>query len=618
MMGGINTLLQADVAGRGQLLITATVVLLVAAGVLAIKLRQPYAGLPDELRENKRALRHSFGSQKPRSLRVTSVAELYERRDDICKIIDGSLDRVSDEESVTLSEAAGLVHTELLKAWSEKATRIPRLSLRFAEEAVAILILGAAATLSITTFRRAFAAGKGASLLVALDSLQQYLKTGVSTGIDGLTAFPYAGFIWDLAFAYSILAAQWVFDNPWPIVVLLAALSVTLVYIDRHAPEVEEFEVLTESRRSLTLATLAVFALVWLAGVVPATTGAVLGFPAIGSAIGLLFAGSIFALACYVGYSTLRIRIKRLVILAEGETRLELIGLLLRRFGLGVAALFAPLIPIYAIHILVTGRLAAIAGAWLAGSPGIKLLTVVVVLVALGAAAVQVRDVWPDVRLALSESISRRAVRIIGAQKVFPALVFTFLALVGIAMSFPGVLTIGIALSATIVARLLGSNYLRLRDRLDQYEPDPATASRVVIDAYTLRTADSTFNPLYYARVNGEAVAATDPETLTNAIVVVAEELFKHGQADPSIESAHATNAMQYGIVDVEETRRKLRTETRDIVKYAYREGDCGVENVKETLSEEVPEPVWRQWLDEKMGKGKIQIRRGDYEVIGE
>lgn len=611
-----TALLQGGIAQKGQLLIGAVVVLLFAAIALSFRLILPYYKLPDELADNKRALRHSLGGQTPRSLRIGSLEELWNRRDAVRELVAGDRDRASDDASVTISEAAGLVHTELLNSWSEKTESVPRLSLRFAEEAVALLILGVLATVSIETFQSVFSTGGGMDVAAALETAQESLHTFATTGLDALTAFPYAGLLWSLAFAYSMLLAEWVFFNPWVVIGLLIVLAVVVARLEQHVPEVAEFEIVTESRRSIALSVAGAGLLVWLAGVVPATLGSLVGVGRLGSIAGLAAAGVVLLGLAYFAVGILRYHVGQLSRAVDGASRLAIAGLFIRRAGLGLGALAAPLIPAYAVYILVTVRLPAIIGAFLDGSPGVQLLVLVSVVVAIGMALVQVRDVWPDVRLAVAESLSRRAVRTMAAEKVFPSLVFAFLVLVGTGMEMGVIMSVSVGLSAAILARVLGTNYLRLRDWVDNRESEPVTASRVVFDAYTLRTADEDNRPLYYVRVNGEAVAACDVDRVTDAALETAAELFEDGETEPRIESIHAENAMEFGIVDIEETRKKLRTQTRNIVKHADRSGDAAVDDVQETLSDEVPEPVWREWVDDKMENARLLVRGGEYEFV--
>lgn len=588
---------------------------LIAALLVAARWRMQFVGLSDEQTRNKKALIGQRESQNARTLRIPKDADLAEYRDRVAALFEGEPPEVDDE--ITVRQALGSIRRELDDAIHARVEHVPRLALWFGEVAIGLAITGGLATIGVETFRRAFAKGGGLSLGYVVDVAISTLNEGVRIGLDVLGSFPYAGTLWSLAFAYSVLVAEWVWNNPFVPAGLLAAAAIAVIYLGRKAPDASDVE-LYQSRGTVARSIVVSAVVIWIAGVVPAALGGVIGsvtgidlFEAIGAGAGLLAALATTGwLALQAGRSA-RVRLRYAVTELASESTPIIASILVRRIGVLVAGLVAPLVPIYLGYILVTGKLTAVVSAFLAGSAEMQLAVGLVVAMAIAMLVYQTRAAWPELKAAVREVTSRRAVRLALMTRGLPTVVVVIAYFIAVGFGAGAALAIVLALVAGVVSRAVYALVRRARYRASLIEFEEPTASRVVIQAYLLETADG--ETLFYARANTTAVAHTDRDAVVDAVMNATRDLFDDGEVRPMIARAFARDAIEFGIVDVDETETRIRQDVRtEVVGQLRRRGRIERETLEDDL-EKFPEHIWSEWIRERRIRGDLRLRSGYY-----
>lgn len=597
---------------QGQLALAALLIVFGVAIVALLSYRLKFTGLTEEQVRQKRALIGQREEKTPGSIRIPSSANVRELRADIRALFDenGASDAGSDR--VTVRQALRSVANEVRTAMLSRTEGIPQLAVRVAEVALALLITGGLTVVSVQTFREVFILRGDLSLADAFELAANTAGDFINTGIEALGLFPGADFIWALALTISIRVAQWAYSNPLPIAAVLfvfAAAVTVLAY--RDVADVEGVRIY-ESRRSLLWATATRLFVIWAAGAIPAAIVSIVAPADIAGLIGLAFAMAPIIIFAEHSIAVLRFRMAVITDEIGASSPATLVALLVRRAALGLAALASPLIPIYVAVLITQGKLAAVLTAFAQGSVEVQLLAVLLVGLAVAAVAVTAREAWPELKAGLSETTSRQAVRTALWTRAAPTVVFVFAYFVGVGFTKNAVGGIAAGLLGAIVAYALATLAKRARYRASLIESEPSRASRVIIQAWTLTTADG--EPRYFATVNTEELAHDDREELVDTIIAVAEQQFAGDEVHKRVEHEFARDMTRFGIVDIAETREKLRGFVEDECRGVITKHGLAVdEDVVEERLDRYPEAIWNSVVTQRVGRGELRIRNGEY-----
>ncbi|WP_233562825.1 hypothetical protein [Haloarcula sp. Atlit-120R] len=611
-----NLLLQAgiDLSTGGvtaaQMAFAVGLLVLFGAALVAGSYLLQFSGLPEEQTRQKKALLGQREAIEATTLRLHADDDLDAMGDEIRALFDGD---GPDVEEASLRTAVGAVRQELGDAWGSYATAIPRLARWLLELAVGLSVTAALVHVSVATYRDIFAGGDGVSVDELWLDTQWAVGEFVSLTVDAFGAFPYADFIWALTFAYGVQAASWVYDHPLAVIALLLASAVAVILLDRRAPEARDISVTSR----LSIWTVVVGAVgVWLAGAVPAALGSLAGIPRVGALVGLVSAAGVALVFGYlIGRSV--VRDTRALVRAHNDPDRETVAYLVaRRLGVTAAAVAAPLIPVYLIAAVATGQLSGIVGAFLAGSVAVQAAGGLLVLLVLVVGAWVTRGAVPDLRAALGNLAADTSVRLAVFRRGVPIVAMVTVYFLALGFGLPWFVAGVFALVAGVGTR--GAYYLfrRIRYRATEMESPERTPSQVQVRAYRLSTADG---ERYYASVNSHELAHEDADTLTDAVCRVAGSVFEGDSPGPSVEHAFAEDLLRFGIVDVDETERKLEKTAEEEAegKMRSKHGRYPAEKLEERITRRVPEHIWREVKHEKRLRGEWTKRDGHLVLRG-
>lgn len=593
-------------------LLVGTFVLLTVA-----RYKMQFVGLSDEQQRQKKHLLGQREDQDPETLRipVSDHGNLEQYRNQIRALFDADLTVEDVSEHTTLRDAFTQVRQELGEAWRSRTSHLPKLAVALGELAVAIAVTGGIATTSAETFRRWFTSSSdGLNLNVLASVAIETASEAVAVGIDVLGAFPFAETLWSLIFAYGLLGLQWLYDHPFVSASILALATVLVVYLDRRAPDAVDAS-LVGSRSSIALGTVACLIVIWLSGIVLAVLGDAVGYPQIGAVAGLTAA---VGFTVYFGYHAavlFRDRVRSVASDLSSEDHLTAAYLVLRRAAAGYAGLVAPLVPVYLGVALVSGKLGALITAYLNGSLERQAVVSMVILLGLAVVARQAQAAYPDVKAATQELVARQSVRAVLFGRGVPIIVVVLAYFLSVGFGFSAGLSAVIAVAAGITTRLLYVLVLRARYRASLIESHQRLPSRVVVQGYQFETADG--ETVYYAAVNATELAHRDRDELVDEILDASDELFASGEISPSVAQEFAEDLFEFGIVDVEETRTKLRRQVREETVGRLRQnGEMLEQETLEDELEEYPASIWEQCLREWRVRGEVKLRNGYYLLV--
>lgn len=606
-----------------QTIIALAIVVLAAVGLAVARYYREFLELSDEQKRQKRTLLGQLEANPTRTMRHSAAEVIRDRRGELLATIRGGEDDTMPDQP-RVSRAVGQAWHDLRTTWYGVLDRYPPLAIRFAEVAGLLLLLGSIATISVDTWSALFSAGGGslsASEVVRL--LEQTVSEGASWGLDLVSSFPFSGVIYALTLAYVIEAGRLLWQHPLVLAGLLIATGAVVIVLDRRYPEARSVQ-MVESRRNVVTLLLAVFVAVWLSGVVPTAVIGLLGsvsvgsytidFQAIGAAVGLVAALAQLAILGRAGLLDIRSRIGTVRREIDDTDGYGVAYIIARRFGAVVAGLSIPLLPTYAVYIAAEGRLGAVSSAFLNGSPAVQLLVGVTIIGVVALLLYRVREAWPELRAALQEIFSRRAIRVLLFVRGPPVGVFVVGYFVAVEFTGSAIPAVIAALVLSLVTRQAMTLARRTRYHLAATPERATTTSNVLIRATTLETADG--DAKYHVAVNDVAMAHDDPETLVDEVVEVVEQLLEDGEAAPRISRKHAEDVLEYGTVDYEETKQKVLRETILEVKGRLRQENppaIDQETLEEKLDERVPRSVWEDYLYEKRVNGRIMLNDGQY-----
>lgn len=609
------TPLQIDVSaggvGPGQTALALGLLAIFAVILAALAYRQQFVGLPEDRERHKRALLGQREDSSPKTLRIDSVDDLAAMRPQIRALFDADAD-APDQERATVWSAVSEVRGALGLAWRGLVDDVPRLSIYLVEEALVIIALGAVAVQSSYWFETLFEVEGGPiTLQWVAEQAVSTTMTLLETGLDLLALFPFGDLLYALALTLVIELSTLAYEL-WFVTGSLLLLSAALIYY--LAPRVPE-DVSTRiiySHTSAGVVALAAALAVWAMGVIPFVVFRAAGFEEIGAIVGFVAAGLV---SLVLAYELGKRFIERLKQIGRGHwyDRSTLAYLGVERGSMLLAAALVPIVVAYAAVALANGKLVVVISAFAGGSLEIQAAVIGVVLVAVSAVVLQTREAWPEVRAAIRETLSRRAVRVALFGRAVPLGVVVLAYFLALNFTGSNVLLAGlVAVVAGVITRVSYELLQRARYRASLIESEVATASRVLVGAYEFE--DASGSPVYYAEVNTTTVAHTDPDALTDAVIATARELFERGECAPSVERQFADDLFRFGITSVDECERRLeRTIYEDLVTDLREEGGMREVTAVEDDLDDYPEGVWSRKLREWRIDGDLRQRNGFY-----
>lgn len=593
--------------------------LLAILGVIlaALAYRQQYVGLPADRRRHKRTLLGQREDASPATLRIDSPDDLDRLRPQIRALFDSDPDPDSDasshdRERATVWSALSEIRGALGLAWRDLTGGIPRLSIYLLEEAVIVAVLGSIAVQSTHWFQTLFTVEGGPITLqwLAEEAVDATL-TLITAGIDILTLFPHIDVLYALAVTLFIELSTRAYEAWFVTAALLVLAAVVLWRLADRVPD-EVSTRIVYSHTAAGLVALATAVVVWAAGVIPFVVFRAVGHPETGATVGFVTAALV---ALVIGVELAKRFVDRLRRVGRGHwyDPVTLAYLAVQRGSALFAAALVPIVVGYAVVVVSNGKLVAVIDAFSSGSLEIQAAVIGALAVVIAAVILQTRAAWPEVRAAIRETLSRRAVRVALFGRAVPLGVVLLAYFVALNFTGSNVLLAGIiAVVAGVIARVGYELLQRARYRASLIESSVRTASRVLVGGY--RFADADGRPIYYAEVNTTTVAHTSREACVDAVIETARQLFERGDADPSIAGQFADDLYRYGIVSVDETERRLtRKVWEDLVTDLRDEGGmCDVEAVEESL-QEYPESVRSARLRQWRIDGDLRQRNGYY-----
>jgi len=609
----------------GQFYFAVAVVVLGAAASLMLWYRTDFSGLPDDQQDAKGDLRQQRQARSPVSLRIPATADVAEYWPRLSGLIDaaeagfeGSKGRVDGPPSSF--DALAEARDEITRAWDPLLSRLPKRARQAIELGVLLAVFGAIAV-STSAVVATLEGGDGMPTLPeVLDAAVSLTQSVVSFGADVLTAFPFLDVLWAFAFAYSIMAVEWVYQHWYVTATVVILGGATLAVLESRADGTDRRALY--DRRHTTLVVVGSMLLVWLTGTVPAaimaafvaagdlppvvaTVGAAVGFVfalgvafmlALGAVGGLLQdvflaagAGVRFERLASIRPATICRRLLRWAVgypvgtpslpqpAAEGrEADWSLVGSIIVRRILHVAnGVLVVVLAAYVVVSVVDGRLMRVLGALASASSDTQLAVALVVAVPVVVLALQARAAWPDIRTALAESFARQRVRI--------------------AVLGRGVPTVGVVAGAVVGYQL----------------------SRSIPIGIVLGISHTREEQRYYALVNGSTgVMWDDRDEFEQFLRETVVDCRDTDRTPSSYGYWHATDAFEHGIVDPEVTVEKIHDRIRKHTVAPLRAAN-GATKRSEVLAEleQFPEDHREQRWDEWYEKG-ILSRAGDLLVL--
>jgi len=121
------------------------------------------------------------------------------------------------------------------------------------------------------------------------------VTSGARAAVDIIGAYPYAGALWELAYASVILAVQWLYQQWALIAAVLVLTAVSIILLDYRLDDDAVPERMIQSRRLASGIVLVGIVGVWAAGVAPVALASAVGSPMIA---GVALVPLLVALGC--------------------------------------------------------------------------------------------------------------------------------------------------------------------------------------------------------------------------------------------------------------------------------------------------------------------------------
>lgn len=573
------------------------------------------------------------------STRVTRTENVDERAADLREMYDGDF----EPDHLSVPAAVSKLVADTRENWRATTQTIPSLSLRIAEVGVLYLFLGALAVPPVAALVNALTSESDGFELADVVATGSTLLGQVG---DALTAFPYFDLVYGLGFGYGVLAAEWFYSNYVVVGVAILAGAIVTGVLDYLTPD-ELDPKLYPSRLGLFARFTAAVSSIWITGVAVKSPFAALGFESIGNILGLLFATVV---ALVVAYFTIRGFVKRAtgsknpILEAYRERPVVASFLLARKLWAGLTLVAIPFLFAFAATIVTDGRLQAVGSALLEApaSKQVGVLTVVVTLVVVWVP--QTRDAWGELRVALSETMSRRALRTAVYARALPLAAVFMAWIILIALPVPlgyalfGGVFVGVSLRIAYDLRTRAE--FVYRKRVGEREQYPR---RAIWEVLTVETPDG--DTVYLAWVNSHALAAPTLDQIVDAVARDTKHYFDTDLTEigrrnipfwrpfkrrfasgsstagrpnrpypASFEHHYFRDLTESGVADPDESHDRLRGELAGDLRLRFEENDNEVDEnrLDDFMTARYPPDDYRS------KKRELESERGRLERIGD
>jgi hypothetical protein len=614
---------------QGQFYIAIGVMLVLALGTIAIRIRSNYVGLDGDQADHKRDLRRAKYGQQPRTLRFGRGADL---RDEYGRIREFCTDGGEpDQDRPTLSSAAVEIYREAALLFGARFENVPQFTRRLGVLGVWVIVTGA--------------------LAVSTGAIVQLLQSGGSLGLQPAT-WPQKALVETISFLalygqfagmvpggsllfqgvrslFELLYQHWYV--PGGGLVLAAAAGWWLD--DRTDVDLRLRVPLPAPRRVLrdvAFGTAAVWAGVLVVTGIGRIADAATAARLLAVAVGLVGSVALLVLGAYRAWQAT-------LVLRGWDGRLAMESteaqayIVTRVVGIGLAVLVAPLVPVWTVVGL--SKLPVVIGGIAAAPAPVKVLAATVLLVAIAALLYGLRGAWPTVRSALREVTGRASLAAVAIRRGVPLATGALAYLIVWSFTNQVLLSISAALFGVVVGyglywaleaalyKLGGLDFGNDRDR------------SVRLAAYDLPDADGNRHTL--VEVNGDyRLAREDPGALADAVVTVGEAVQQRQDPDPCLAQWYASDLLELGLVDEARSLgdRRLLALVDDGYAVAAGEGEPGRawEHARKRLvnelrpvgsatdrddlkdaQEDVPTPFYEAW-EERLRRIGLLVERGD------
>ncbi|NHX37819.1 hypothetical protein [Halolamina pelagica] len=615
-------LLQGDVSvpttTSGQTALAAIITVVLLVGAIVAYRRSKVLGLSDEekqVREDVRAQRRQRTAAELK-LSVDTVQELSEA--ELQRRFMALFDTTAEETITRLPAAAKRVSSAVSSAWDQRVGWLPTLARRAVGLAGAVVVLGAVAV-----------SGDAVVRLLQTDpstpgpaSITSSISTGIQWSIGIVGSYPYAGTLWELAYATAIIGVQWLYRQWALIATVLVVSAVSIVLLDRRLDDEVVPERMIQSRR-LALGTALVGVVgVWLAGVAPVAVASVVGAPALfGVAVlplvialactavawvlqqgrayritqlaGLGFAlssaagsewASIAGLWCSalvgilfiaaVGPHAVR-RVRRgIAEVAGSDARPAAALLVIQRLVIGVSIVAGVLVVAYAVVSVANGQWSRVLAAAATAAPEVQFALGAVTMAVLGLTAYSLREAWPAVCEEVRAAYAQQAVRakVLGRGIPWLGVFFSYVFFTMLVGSIP------IALVLAVVVGVILRYGLYLADEAEYRADGEAIIRRLFRSQPTMIVARGLTlhvdgEEVYRLEVNGEEFVHDDQEQLVADVIQYVDAAIAR-EDEPRVDSREfADYLFQYGIADRADWEHKLDEVIRKTALKPFRSG---------------------------------------------
>lgn len=611
-----------------QLLIGVVILALLALGLAIARQQASNLGLPEENREHRSAIREDLHEQQARILQHPS-SHVAEGIADLEAQLDALFGKRGEETAATTRAAVSDAFGALTEAWGARVAAVPAAVLTAVQWALLVSLFGAIATATGAVVAWLSKSPDYPTLGEFVQDAGREATAVAQTGADIVAAFPYAGFLWDLAFVAVIKTAELLYNHWYALVALLVVSAGVVWYLDRRlaAADIGVPRQLVGHPRLTAASAVVVLAATWATGTVFAVLGDIGGLSGTAAtavdALGFLAALGVFA---YLGGKGLRAgvwRVRRGLKRESGEFATVVAASLLIKRLIRLAGGVAGLLVLAYIGVgWSDGSFAAVASAYAGADVGVQATVAIATLLVIGTVGWAVRDAWPDIRAALAPVVSQRSVRARMIVTGMPLLgiaggyILVWLFTQRIAAAIIGAVVIGLLLRAggrTFDRAVVATNW---KDLLK--EAFGRKAGRwTTWQAYVLEDADGREH--YLIEVADERLASTSREDAVRAAATVGREASNDEKPSPTLEAEIADALVEQGIVDDDEVRAKVGERTRKIAFATLRKHGPTVKRERwDRRLDELPEDIREERLRDlrtyiRVGDDRVVLRRDPY-----
>jgi len=583
------------------------VLLLLALIVAGLLWRGKYLGLSTRYREQKAAVQAAVANATLHRTRFRSGDALAKGADRLRDTIHGEI-----EAPPSTRTAARTVGAEILASTIPRWRTLPPLARRLGALAVGAAVFGAIAvsTAAVVELLRADGGEPGPIDLLSIALSESAAFVGAVR--SGLVSQPGVYAAWELLVTGLLIGGEWLYQRWYLLAAALAAGAVVTYTLDRIAGAPRQSVV--RSRLWAGVQVTGVVVAAWLLGIgLFRTLGRVFApeiaaLVALGSAVLLLAAGAV------VGLQRVVAGVRTTLGATDAHPVLAAIYVLARPLWALLAAVAVPVVLAYLIVAATRAPrvwAALLAAPWYVRAAAVAIAIFVAVVVTLAT-----RDAWPTARRAVGDLLSRTSLRTKLLLWGVPALgtVLTTLFAYSVVRSWPIAIAVAIVLGAIagVVAK-----YLRIiRYRATFSTPD-RPRSAAVVEAGILKVEGETH---YYARLNGtHELLAPTVEYLIADIQTAGGGLFDDGAVTPTPAAAYYDAATQAGILEYEDSARKLLEQCRKaLYDQGYRHGAIEKEDLLNRMTAKYPDSVVRLRLQLAKQRWNVIERRRDGEQVVE